>query len=70
MALFWLISRPNSLASFAAALGIDPALFETVIIVFDFCESEFSESRTMFLVVADTFVLKLLDPCDSCFEKR
>ena len=49
--LFWVISRPNSLVSFATTLGIEPARVEEQI-VFDFAICEFSESLRMDLLEA------------------
>ena len=61
IALFWLISRPNSRASLAAALGMEPAR-EVVMIVFDLLY-EFSDRRTIALDEAVfLLVAKVLEP--------
>ena len=70
MALFWLISRPNSRAAFASALGIDPPRYEgKAMIVFDCYFIEFSDKRTGLTELVD-LVGKLFDPTDSCLENR
>ena len=68
---FWVISRPNSLASFAAIFGIDPPRDEgTAMIVFVFGKSEFSDMRVIFFVEAATLGQKLWGPCESCLLSR
>ena len=71
IAQFWVISRPNSRASFAAIFGMEPPLDEdTVMIDLVFGKSEFSDILVMFLVEAAILPQKLLGPCESCLLRR
>ena len=71
IAQFWVISRPNSRASFAATFGMEPPRDEdTVMIDFVFGKSEFSDILVMFLVEAAILPQKLFGPCESCLFRR
>ena len=68
MALFWLISRPNSRAAFASTLGMEPPrvvagtlnLLATYLI-------EFSDKRVRVLLEALVPLLRsMFEPCEYC----
>lgn len=67
MALFWLISRPNSRAAFASTFGMDPPrVVAGTLNLLATCFIEFSDKRVSVLMEACLLLAPLSEPCECC----